>query len=364
MQSERAKWTLVFVLHVVAIVIACVSMSQNEWYSPNSTVSTQSFHYGLARLTIKFSDGREVHENLRKTGCHLIPEHMCSNLVTGGIWILSTGSIALALVFISLITLAVAKIKNKGNLQFWSVVMLFVATVLMIVGSFSYCRQVYIGWSFLMFALSCFLCLAVSISGASSFVGATVSNKRAVATLLVVVATMVIIIAAMATFDWVFIESDSTQYHAGLVEVQVKGSNGYSQTVKISSDKGKDFLGKVLQDRLVSGGNAILGTGIVSLVLLLVSLISGIMAVKGKQGRHQAISSFSSFVAGILTITGALIYARKLDVSYSFMEFFASMFLVLLSCVLLVTLSVGEGSAASPPPAATYKDLSPEPAFV
>lgn len=351
-----------FVLHIVAIIIACVAMSQNEWYSPDSTSSTQSFHYGLARLTIKFKDGREVNENLGKTGCHLIPEHMCERLVTGGIWILATGSIALALVFVSLITLAVAKIKNKGNLQFWSVVMLFVATVLMILGSFSYCRQVYIGWSFLMFALSCFLCLAVSISGASSFMGTTLSSKRAMATLVVVVIAMAIIIASMATFDWVFVESSNTEYHVGLVEMKVQASNGFSQTVKISSEKGKEFLGKVLQDRLTSGGNAILGTGIVSLVLLLVALIAGVMAVKGKQGRHQAVSSLSSFVAGILTITGALIYARKMDVSYSFMEFFGAMFLVLLSCVLLATVSVGASQNQAPSP--TYKDLPPEPAFV
>ncbi|KNC53765.1 uncharacterized protein AMSG_12265 [Thecamonas trahens ATCC 50062] len=128
---------------------------------------------------------------------------------------------------------------------------------------------------------------------------------------------MVLAIVCMATLAWVVDEAGNTTLYIGLKKYRRETPSG---DISGSLEELKQTY--PLARKLEEGGDNILGTGIVAIILLFAALIMIIIHITGRpQYRLHWIAIILLFFAGFLAMLGTVLYAKKLNVGYSFILF-------------------------------------------
>jgi len=267
----------------------------------------------------------------------------------GGTDVLGTGVVA-TIFAASVVALGVVHFTSKtaGPYMKVALALLILCAILVFIGVILYVLKLYVGWSYILFLIACLLTVGtVTLFIWSAFGSQNVVLKERIGVFLLSV-VVILLIAAMASNYWVVRDISTAIAHrtlyVGLQKYMVTSTD--LSTGSTSSVTGNlSGLDDLQRQQYIDGGVAVLGTGIVSLLLLVAAIVLIALQWAGKPGPLMFYALITCLAAAILIMIGVVLYARKLYVSYSFILFIATTFFFLTGAFIFY---LGNSEADSP----------------
>jgi len=309
----RLKQIVGLALVSVTFVVVIASMATLGWFKVNGTNTTT--YYGLRKYQVVGTGG-----SVEGSISDLPDSDARSRLIKGGNEILGTGIVALIFLAASIILGLIALAKPNSRLLQLSLASDLVATILILVGVVLYAQEFNIGYSFIIFLASGFICALASSLFIVAF--AYVLNKRRIriAGLLLFLLAYVMTIIAMGTHGWIYTDttvgSTRTVYSTGLVKSFTTVYYG-SSTVESSAD---------LTGNDATGGKDVLGCGVPALVVGCATIAMIMLSIL-RDGRYSLLSVVGTTITGSLIILGTVLYAETQYIYYSYILFIVTGFI-------------------------------------
>jgi len=332
----------------VALIAAIAAMATPAWYVYSETESDGSSYQlqvGLKTFSkvSTSADGSTVTTTTGKLSDWPSGDSFYSfamRLDGAGNYILETGVPALVLLVGSAVLYCCYNSRKCGAMGlFGSIAMGIAAAVLIVLGMLLYSHKLYVGYSFMIYLLGALLFLTSTVLLISSYFGEEPSKTKQGCGLFGTLAAVTIVSLALGTVAWVvFTSSDDT---GSYYELDI-GVKAYKQISTLSDGTTVIVTTGLLSDlqnssRYITAGNYALGFGVCGAVFGFVGAILVMLELAGKKGKFVAVGILFDLIAAILIIIGDVLYAKKLNVGYSFIVWTASAFIVLASVALLVS---------------------------
>ncbi len=172
-------------------------------------------------------------------------------------------------------------------------------------------------------------------------------NAKQVGGIALTIVALIICIGSMATLAWITAENDNgngskTTTNIGLKRysmVTVDGDNTYTTSGDIA---GSSLSGA---SNLDAGGNNVLATGCVALVLIVGGVVAYVLYNRRTLGVGALVGAiFCELGAAVLIVAGMMLYARKINLGYSFVVYLLGALLFLTATCVLIMAAITEAN--------------------
>jgi len=317
-----------------------IAISTEGWFYWNET-SFFRYYAGLKTYT-KIQDNNGFVTTGKLSEDNFPP--YSAPLDEGGTIILASGVIAIVMATVSIVLIFLHLTRRvTASKMYIGLIGLLISVLIIVIGLIFYDKKLNIGYSFLIFLASAFLIfLSLSLFLTTIRSVNPAKSRNLVAWVLLLSGTTLAVVA-MATCAWYYQEDTGTSNGTGTYGIGLKRYvstftlNGVTTTTSGSLD---DIPAGHKPTRFIDGGNNALGTGVVGLAGAVLALILTMMSIGGKDGdsagKFMYIGLLAELISGLMILVGAVLYAKALFVSYSFILYVGCAFLFLVVIGLLL----------------------------